>query len=126
MTATWEKPKVGKPVVDNLADISSNALSQLVSYLDQFNPTISVDNVAGAGLQARGGTSTQTPGAVAVVTIAHGLGGTPTAFSAFPASVNARGAPLYHLTADATNVTLNFVANLAAATAYSWVWLASA
>lgn len=73
---------------------------------------------------AAGGVSTQTPGAVATVTIPHGLGVVPSWYTVQPASVNARGAPAYHLTADATNVTLNFASNLTAATAYAWVWSA--
>jgi hypothetical protein len=73
----------------------------------------------------RGALSTSTPGAVATVVIAHGLGYTPTAISMEPADANARGAPTYYVTADDTNLTLNFSSNLTAATAYSWRWMAS-
>ena len=71
-----------------------------------------------------GGVSTQTPGAVTTVTIAHGLGGSPTWYFAQPAEANARGAPAFYLTVDKTNITLNFASALTAATSYSWVWAA--
>lgn len=70
------------------------------------------------------GTSTQTPGAVATVTIAHGLTLAPTAMVVQPANANARGAPAFHVTADATNLTLTFASNLTAATSYAWNWRA--
>jgi hypothetical protein len=68
--------------------------------------------------------STTTPGAVSTVNIAHGLGYTPRIFQAERGDVNARGAPAYHVTADGTNVILNFASNLTGATAYTWNWTA--
>lgn len=75
-------------------------------------------------LPMAGGTSTQTPGAVSSVTIAHGLGYTPGRFSVEAGDTNARGAPAFYLSADGTNVTLTFASNLTAATSYTWRWLA--
>lgn len=72
-----------------------------------------------------GGTSTSTPGAVTTVNIAHGLGVAPTKFDARPGNTNARGAPAYSVTADATNVILSFASALTAATSYSWNWWAA-
>lgn len=72
-----------------------------------------------------GGTLTSTPGAVATVSIPHGLAAAPTFFNAERGNANARGAPAYNVTADATNVILNFASNLTAATSYSWNWTAS-
>ena len=77
-------------------------------------------------LRQKGGVSTQTPGAVTTVTIPHGLGSKPSWYSAQPASANARGAPAFYLSADNSNIILNFASALTAATAYSWVWVASA
>jgi hypothetical protein len=79
--------------------------------------------VSARGIQM-GGSSTTTPGAVTTVAIAHGLGVTPTMFDARPGDTNARGAPAYHVTADATNITLNFASALTGATAYTWIWQA--
>lgn len=76
------------------------------------------------GVKEAGGISTQTPGAVATVNIPHGLGVAPNRFTALPNNANARGAPSVYVTADATNVILNFSANLAGATSYAWVWTA--
>lgn len=75
-------------------------------------------------ISANGGSSTQTPGAVATVTIAHGLSAAPTKVSVQAGDVNSRGEPTFHITFDATNITLNFSANLIGATAYTWVWRA--
>lgn len=71
-----------------------------------------------------GGVSTSTPGAVTQIAIAHGLLNAPTAYNAQAANANARSAPAFYVTADATNVYLNFVSAIAAATAYSWSWTA--
>lgn len=73
---------------------------------------------------AAGGTSTQTPGAVSTVNIAHGLAAAPTTAVVQPANANARGAPAYFVTFDATNVVLTFASNLTAATSYAWNWRA--
>lgn len=73
-----------------------------------------------------GGTSTQTPGAVATVTITTGLSTPPTMYNVTPADANARGAPTFHVTVSGNNIVLNFSANLTAATAYTWAWTASA
>jgi Pectate lyase superfamily protein/Right handed beta helix region len=82
-----------------------------------------VRNNTGYATEA-GGTSTQTPGAVATVNIAHGLAAAPTNYLVLPGDANARGEPTFFLTADATNIILNFSANLAAATSYTWRWRA--
>jgi hypothetical protein len=76
-------------------------------------------------LPVKGGVFSSTPGAVTTVNIAHGLGYTPQIFDAQPGSVNSRGAPLYHVTADGTNVILTFASALTAATVYVWNWMAS-
>lgn len=73
-----------------------------------------------------GGTSTTTPGAVATVNIAHGLGTTPVKYTAQAANANARGAPAMYVSVDATNVILTFASNLTAATSYAWAWTADA
>ncbi len=83
--------------------------------------------IIGARHVARG-PSTQTPGAVTVVNIAHGLGATPTGFTALPGDANAANPALaspYYVTADATNVILTFNAVLTVATQYLWVWTAT-
>lgn len=77
------------------------------------------------------GASTQTPGAVSTVTIAHGLGATgriviPTRMTVQPGDANARGAPAFYLTATASNIVLTFASVLTAATAYTWNWQAAA
>ena len=83
-----------------------------------------------------GGTFTATPGAVTTVNIPHligdnnGSGNQPIVPSriVMPVAANAaaRGAPLFYLTADASNITLNFASALTAATSYSWYWGAEA
>jgi hypothetical protein len=75
-------------------------------------------------LSPKGNVSTQTPGAVTTVTIAHGLGVAPTVYSVQPGNANARGAPAFFVTVDATNITLTFASALTAATSYTWAWLA--
>lgn len=75
-------------------------------------------------LSPKGSTSNQTPGAVTTVTIAHGLGVAPTVYHIQPADANARGAPAFFVTVDATNITLTFASALTAATAYTWAWSA--
>lgn len=72
-----------------------------------------------------GGTNTQTPGAVTTVTIPHGLGVSPTKFSAQAGDVNAASAPTFFVTANATDLTLTFTSALTAATSYTWVWTAA-
>lgn len=109
----------GDEVHDVLSDtqnLPGDFLDYLIQYQDQHKLSTKI-------LRA-GGTSTSTPGAVTTVAIAHGLGGTPTIFTAQAANANARGAPAFYLTVDNTNVTLNFVGALTAATSYSWVWSA--
>lgn len=79
-------------------------------------------------ISENGGSSNQTPGAVSVVNIAHGLSGTPTRYGALPADANAKALQLtnpYGVTVDGTNVILTFTANLVAATAYTWAWQAA-
>lgn len=71
-----------------------------------------------------GGIFSSTPGAVTTVNIPHGLIGTPTVFGAERGSVNSRGAPAYHVTADGTNIILTFASALTAATVYVWNWTA--
>ena len=71
-----------------------------------------------------GGVFSSTPGAVAVVNIAHGLHAAPTVFAASRSGANSRGAPAFDITADATNIILTFAANLTAATVYDWAWMA--
>lgn len=44
----WEKPKKHVPIVNEIADISSRALSQLTQYLQQFPPSIPGRAVDGA------------------------------------------------------------------------------
>lgn len=85
---------------------------------------------------ARGAYSA-TPGAVATVTIAHGLGSTqapiiPNSFQMHPTNAAARDLLLssattrpWYWSADATNVTLTFSAALTAATAYAFSWRAA-
>ncbi len=85
---------------------------------------------AGVGISGRrmpviGDTFTSTPGAVATLNIPHGLSYTPAIVMVQPGNVAARGAPLYYVTKDATNIILNFAANLTAATSYSWNYMAS-
>lgn len=75
-------------------------------------------------LLANGGLSSQTPGLVATVTIAHELATTPATVSVTPANANARGAPAFYASADDTNITLTFASNLAGSTAYEWYWRA--
>jgi hypothetical protein len=70
------------------------------------------------------GQSTQTPGAVTVVNIAHGLGALPRSASVVPHDVNSRGAPAFYVGLDVTNVQLSFASALAAATQYKWFWSA--
>ena len=82
------------------------------------------NNSVGYEFNAKGGVSTQTPGAVTTVNIAHGLGTAPQGVSVEPNNANARGAPSMHVTFDATNIILNFSAALTAATSYQWTWLA--
>lgn len=120
----YQKPHVGAPIITSLGEISQNALSELISYFGQMSPTISIDNITGLKQRVTGATSTQTPGAVAVVNIPHGLGSTPLGASAEPGNAAAAGAPAFHITLTATNIVLNFAANLAAATQYMWVWTA--
>ena len=86
--------------------------------------TASGTPVTWRALSPKGGTSTQTPGAVTTVNIAHGLGVAPSTYAVQPANTNARGAPAFFLSADATNITLNFASALTASTSYSWIWQA--
>ena len=97
-------------------NLPAGFLDFLVQYADQ--------NKLPVRSLRTGGSSTQTPGAVTTVTIAHGLGGTPTTFRAQAADSNSRGAPSFYLSVDQTNITLNFSSALTAATAYTWVWSA--
>jgi hypothetical protein len=71
-----------------------------------------------------GGTFTSTPGAVTTLNIPHGLATAPTGKSVERGDANARGAPAYHVTADGTNLILNFASALTAATSYTWNWTA--
>lgn len=103
-------------VLSDTFNLSGDFLDYIVQYVDQNKLPTKTLRV--------GGVSTQTPGAVTAVTIAHGLGGTPTWYFVQPAGVNAAAASGYYLTADETNVTLNFSSVLTAATSYSWVWAA--
>lgn len=103
--------------------ILADPLSLPPEFLDMIPQYVAQNPVSTKILRA-GGTSTQTPGAVTAVTIAHGLGGTPTWFLVQPAGVNSRAQPTVYLSADQTNITLNFSAALTAATVYSWVWAA--
>lgn len=84
-----------------------------------------LSGTSNARMRAKGGISTQTPGAVTTVTIPHGLGGglSPNAVSIEPGNTNARGAPSFYITVDATNITLNFSSALTAATVYVWHWM---
>jgi hypothetical protein len=82
------------------------------------------NNAVGYQFNAKGGVSTQTPGAVTTVNIAHGMGIGPNSVSVEPGDANARGAPAYYITWDATNIILNFVSALTAATSYTWRWMA--
>lgn len=75
-------------------------------------------------LDRNAGTATLTPGGVSTVNIAHGVYAAPSGISVVPANANARGAPAFYVTSDATNIVLNFASNLTAATSYSWSWLA--
>lgn len=80
-------------------------------------------NYGSVGYKTEGGaTFTSTPGAVTTLNIAHGLAQTPTIFDARPNNTNARGAPLYSVTADGTNVILTFASALTTATSYAWNW----
>lgn len=72
-----------------------------------------------------GGTSTQTPGAVASVSIAHGLGAAPTIYSVIPGSVSAASAGIFYVTAGATNLVAIYASALTAATEYSYQWSAA-
>lgn len=83
------------------------------------------NNAVGYQFNAKGGTSTQTPGAVTTVTIAHGMGIGPNSVIVDAGDANARGAPAFHITWDATNITLTFASALTAATAYTWRWIAT-
>lgn len=99
----------------------------LAYFADSTNPdTFAVaQNFGSTGYKTEaGGVSTSTPGAVTTVNIAHGLALTPTKFSVQANNTNARGAPLYSVTADATNVILTFASALAGATSYAWNWRA--
>lgn len=89
------------------------------------SPWFSGSTITDRRMAPRSGVSTQTPGATPTVNIAHGLGYTPTLINVQPADTDARGAPAFHITADATNIILNFAANLTAAVAYDWRWMAS-
>lgn len=71
-----------------------------------------------------GGVNTQTPGATSTVNIPHGLAATPTFANVNFGDANSRGAPAFYITFTTTNIVLNFVSNLAGATAYTWVWSA--
>lgn len=85
-------------------------------------------------LKPKGGVSSTTPGAVTTVSIAHGMGIAPNGVTVTPANAAARdlmdnGAGgttrvnPFHVTFDATNITLNFRAALAAATVYAWDYM---
>lgn len=101
---------------------------------DGSQPSLSLastDNIVvsprfSSDLMRAGGKSTQTPGAVATVNIAHGLATTPVRFGVQPADSDARGAPAMSVTADGTNIILTFASNLTAAVAYEWQWWADA
>lgn len=69
-----------------------------------------------------GGSSTQTPGAVTTVSIAHGLGVAPTRCNINFGDANSRSAPAFYITFTATNIVLNFASTLTASTAYTWIW----
>lgn len=98
----------------------------LVDHLgSRTSPLISDIKPANFITDPKGGASTQTPGAVTTVNIAHGLGYTPALISVEAGDANARGAPSMYISADGTNVILNFSAALTAATAYTWRWIAS-
>jgi hypothetical protein len=105
----------GKPlVIGNVAHLGSRT-----------TPWFSNAGITDRRMPVKGGVFSSTPGAVTTVNIAHGLGYTPQIFDAQPGSVNSRGAPLYHVTADGTNVILTFASALTAATVYVWNWMAS-
>lgn len=73
-------------------------------------------------IQLRRGAYSAQPGAVTSFTIAHGLGTTPTSWWVTAQDTDAQTAPDMYVTADGTNLTLNFLAALNAATTYQWVW----
>lgn len=111
----------GSSLIDRL-----NALDRRLANLERAPWLDAIGLIAG-------GTFTSTPGTVTAIAIPHGLvdgstgaGAIPTMFMVEPANVASRGAPAYHLTADATNVNIVFASALTIATAYSWVWLAKA
>lgn len=124
-------PSADAGTTATISTVSSQTIDGVAASLVLSNPGQSVMMVSdGAnwvtfGRGPVGGTSTQTPGVVATVTIAHGLPKTPIAFNVNPANTNARGAPAFMVTADGTNITLSFVSNLTGAISYAWVWSAS-
>jgi hypothetical protein len=83
------------------------------------------NNTVGYQFNSKGGTSTQTPGAVTTVNIPHSMGIAPNSAIVQPGDANARGAPAFFITWDATNIILNFVSALTAATSYTWRWVAT-
>jgi hypothetical protein len=116
--------------------VSQGLLSRVTGLLDRVNGherrLVSLERAPWLAKPIIGGTFTSTPGAVAVVQIAHGFvdpsgsGLTPVIFMAQAANANAGAGstPTFYVTADATNITLHFASNLTAATVYSWNWLA--
>ena len=108
---------------DDVRSVLSDTMNLPQEFLDYQIQYADQNKLPTKSLRAGGG-SNQTPGAVTAVNIPHGLGGMPTWYFAQPAEADARGAPAFFLSADNTNITLNFASALTAATSYSWVWAA--
>lgn len=120
-------------VMDNspLLDIYPTYFDQVTpADAEHIGPLAATGQLTGAFVPAaaalRGGIHTSTPGAVGSITIAHGVGSTPTKFGVTPGNAAARTAALPYITADATNLTVNFAGTLAPATEYKFNWFAAA
>lgn len=115
--------------IDNYID--GNIFYQVGSLYTILNGTIqhfgrNMRIIGGVAYDSEaGGVNTSTPGAVTTINIPHNLGKIPTIYSAQPANLASRGL-VYYLTADITNITLNFSAALGAGVSYSWAWTAMA
>jgi hypothetical protein len=122
LSSVWKDANLNRvyPPIDN-------ATNPAIS----FDPAALADNIIisprySLDAMDQGGTLTSTPGAVTTLNIPHLLGTTPDVYSAQAANANARGAPAFYVTADATNVILTFASALTAATSYAWAWRAKA
>lgn len=114
---TLETGNTARVTVNQGGDVSINGTVVSTSGTLTNSASLSIRPIVGS-------ISSQTPGAVTAVTIAHGLGAVPTVYIATPASGGAITAGQFSITANSANIELRYAAALTAATAYGYSWIA--